>query len=431
MNPQPTHRLIVSPRPSRAGSLTWRCILVVGLVVLPLVAGRPHPAEAVPARGAVSCPAATYKVVAGDYWIRIASRHGVTLASLLSVNKATKATVLLPGQTICLPSGTATGTTTPTASTTATKSNAGKGGSCAGPTYTVASGDGWIRISTRAKVTLTALLSANNATKATVIRPGQVICLPSDAAPPATAATPSTAPVKSSAGATCAGPAYTVASGDGWIVISSRAGVTLTDLLAANKATKATVIRPGQVLCLPAGATGPTTTTSSGGSATAAPTGPVAIRQFPVQGLCWFSDSWGAPRSGGRKHEGVDVIALQGQNVYAVDDGVLTKQYIDAPGLRAGNGWRLTRADGTYFFYGHLSAFAADLKIGSPVVAGQIIGYVGKTGAAGTAHLHFEVHPGGGAPVNPTPIVKAVNGCKVTAAPQQPDPTTPTTLATP
>ncbi|MDO8389135.1 MAG: LysM peptidoglycan-binding domain-containing protein [Actinomycetota bacterium] len=402
---------------------------MIALLVLPLIAGRPHPAEAVPARGSVSCPGATYTVVADDFWIRIASRHGVTLTALLSVNKATKATVLLPGQVICLPPGTVTSTTT--ASPTATKSNVGKGTSCAGPTYTVASGDGWIRISTQARVTVKALLAANKATKATVIRPGQVICLPPDASTPATVATTTTPPAKSSAGAACAGPAYTVVSGDGWIRISTRAGVTLKDLLAANKATKATVIRTGQVLCLPAGAAGPSTT-SPGASGTPAPVeGKVAIAQFPVQGLCWFSDSWGAARSGGRKHEGVDLIALQGQNVYAVDDGVLTKQYVDAPGLRAGNGWRLTRADGTYFFYGHLSAFAPDLTIGSPVVAGQIIGYVGKTGAAGTPHVHFEVHPGGGAPVNPTPIVKAVNGCKITAVPPQPDPTATTTTATP
>ena len=114
------------------------------------------------------------------------------------------------------------------------------------------------------------------------------------------------------------------------------------------------------------------------------------------------------------------MLAAQGNKVYAVDDGVLTKQYIDAPGSLSGNGWRLTRADGTYFFYAHFSAFAPGLSVGSTVKAGQIIGLIGMTGNAGSPHLHFEVHPGGGAPINPTPTITAVNGCKTTKIPPQP-----------
>ncbi|MEQ1702986.1 MAG: M23 family metallopeptidase, partial [Ilumatobacteraceae bacterium] len=168
-----------------------------------------------------------------------------------------------------------------------------------------------------------------------------------------------------------------------------------------------------------AGTTAPTSI-AAGATTTVAPVAPVVIKQFPVQGVCYFSDTYGAPRSGGRTHEGVDIIAKAGLFLYAADDGTLTKQYIDAPGALAGNGWRLTRADGTYFFYAHLSAFAPGLKVGSVVKAGQILGNVGMTGNAGTPHLHFEVHPRGGVAVNPTPIVKAVDGCKVTTVPAQP-----------
>jgi hypothetical protein len=58
--------------------------------------------------------------------------------------------------------------------------------------------------------------------------------------------------------------------------------------------------------------------------------------------------------------------------------------------------------------------------VGSKVVAGQVIGFIGSTGSSSTPHLHFEVHPGGGAAINPTPIVRAVDGCRVTAPPPQP-----------
>ena len=77
----------------------------------------------------------------------------------------------------------------------------------------------------------------------------------------------------------------------------------------------------------------------------------------------------------------------------AIDDGTLTKQYVDAPGALAGNGWRLQRADGTYFFYAHLERFADGVAPGVQVAAGTLIGYVGSTGNAAGPHLHLEVHP--------------------------------------
>jgi hypothetical protein len=156
----------------------------------------------------------------------------------------------------------------------------------------------------------------------------------------------------------------------------------------------------------------------------------VTIAQFPVQGPCTFSDTFGDPRPGGPPHEGVDIIAQTGRKVYATDDGTLTVKYIDAPGQPSGNGWRLTRADSTYLFYGHLSAFATGLKVGSKVKAGQIIGAVGATGAAGIPHLHLEVHPKGGAAVDPTPIVQRVDGCATSKIPPQPTVVSTTTSTT-
>jgi peptidoglycan hydrolase-like protein with peptidoglycan-binding domain len=136
------------------------------------------------------------------------------------------------------------------------------------------------------------------------------------------------------------------------------------------------------------------------------------LKVFPMQGRCSFVDSWGEPRSGGRSHEGTDMIGARGLAIYAVVDGVISKAY---NGLAlGGNSLRLTMPDGTYFFYSHLDGFAAGIAAGVPVRAGQIIGYNGSTGNAGSPHLHFEIHPRGGAAINPYPLLKAIDGCSNT-----------------
>ena len=184
---------------------------------------------------------------------------------------------------------------------------------------------------------------------------------------------------------------------------------------------------PGLVTGQPSSTT-PTTSTPAGTSPSGTvPITTVSISVFPVLGPCWFSDTWMAPRAGGRRHEGVDIIARTGQPLYAVVDGTITRQFFDRPGSLGGNALRLTAADGTYFHYAHLSAFAEGVGLESRVVAGQIIGYVGSTGSSSAPHLHFEYHPGGGAAVNPFPLVKAVDGCRSTTPPT----TTPASTTVP
>ena len=141
----------------------------------------------------------------------------------------------------------------------------------------------------------------------------------------------------------------------------------------------------------------------------------VQISVFPVQGPCSFENTWHAPRGGGRLHLGVDIIAKEGNLIYAVADGTITKVYSTATDKLAGNGVRLTTADGTYFFYGHFKSVAEGITVGTKVTAGQVIGYNGKTGGTNTPHLHFEVHPRGGDAIDPTSIVAAVDACNVTA----------------
>ena len=140
----------------------------------------------------------------------------------------------------------------------------------------------------------------------------------------------------------------------------------------------------------------------------------ISISVFPVQGVCSYENTWHAPRGTNRIHLGVDIIAKEGNLLYAVEDGTITKMYSTETDKLAGNGVRLTRADGTYFFYGHMLRVADGIGIGVKVKARQVLGYLGKTGGTNTPHLHLEVHPFGGEAIDPTPIVAAVDACSVT-----------------
>ena len=141
------------------------------------------------------------------------------------------------------------------------------------------------------------------------------------------------------------------------------------------------------------------------------------LQVFPMQGGCGFTDTWHDPRSGGRLHEGVDIIGAKGLAIYATNDGVISR--MSTGGALGGNAIYVKIPNGTYFYYAHLDSFAPGMAVGVPVKAGQIIGYNGSTGAT-TPHLHFEVHPFGGPAVNPYQFVKAVDACNVTTVLPQP-----------
>jgi prevent-host-death family protein len=198
------------------------------------------------------------------------------------------------------------------------------------------------------------------------------------------------------------GGTYTVARGDSWYWIAERAGTSVRALLAANGASGGEMLHPGEQIRLPAGVAPPASDVTASGR--------ITLEALPTQGPCWYSDSWGHPRSGGRKHVGVDIFTVPGEYVYAVADGRLTLRKWAQPGNISGNAWRLTADDGTAYFYAHLSDFAPGLSTGSRVDAGQIIGWIGKTGNTTVDHLHFEIRPGGGSPVNPYPILQSQGG---------------------
>jgi murein DD-endopeptidase MepM/ murein hydrolase activator NlpD len=143
------------------------------------------------------------------------------------------------------------------------------------------------------------------------------------------------------------------------------------------------------------------------GPATAAPSAPIRVSATggmtcPVAGPVSFTDTWGAPRDG-HTHQGVDMMAAAGTPVVAIVSGAITlADYGDSAGY-----WQiLSGNDGNQYWYMHNQQ---NIVTGGSVSAGQQIATVGDTGnAAGTPHLHFEYHPGGGAAVNPTPLVASV-----------------------
>ena len=122
-------------------------------------------------------------------------------------------------------------------------------------------------------------------------------------------------------------------------------------------------------------------------------------------GRTQFGDTYGAPRSGGRLHRGVDMFAPRGEPIYAVESGTVS---VSDHGL-GGKQITLGANSGRSYYYAHLEDFA--VSNGATVSQGDVIGYNGSSGnAEGTSpHLHFQIYPtSGGGVINPTPSVAAV-----------------------
>ena len=139
-------------------------------------------------------------------------------------------------------------------------------------------------------------------------------------------------------------------------------------------------------------------------AAGSAPLPPVDGKVCPIGAPNGFIDSWGFPRSGGRGHKGVDMFAAYGTPLFAVTEGTAKVGSNRLGGLTV---W-ITADNGDRYYYAHLAGVAVDN--GARVRAGDVVGSTGTSGnAAGTPpHLHWEVHPGGGAAVNPYPLAAAL-----------------------
>lgn len=127
---------------------------------------------------------------------------------------------------------------------------------------------------------------------------------------------------------------------------------------------------------------------------------------MPVEGvyLSQVSDTWGAARSEGRNHEGVDIFASEGTLVYSATPGYVEWR---GPYGIGGNTVTVMGAGRVRYYYAHLSGYAEGIENGQVVTTETLLGYVGTTGNAATTppHLHFSVYTNGWNAENPYPLL--------------------------
>jgi TP901 family phage tail tape measure protein len=128
------------------------------------------------------------------------------------------------------------------------------------------------------------------------------------------------------------------------------------------------------------------------------------FRTFPIAGTrnYSYSDTFGAPRPGGRTHQGIDIIAPMGTPVVATFPGFIERVPNELGGLAVH-----VRGSRGYTYNAHFSKYGKSGRVGT----GDVIGYVGQTGNAkySVPHLHFEWHPNNGPAVDPYQYLRAVD----------------------
>ena len=131
-----------------------------------------------------------------------------------------------------------------------------------------------------------------------------------------------------------------------------------------------------------------------------------AVLPVPVAGVkpVQLADTWGGARSGGRRHEGIDIFAKRGTPVRSSTEGIVLRVGTNRLGGQVV--WVLGPG-GQRHYYAHLDRYG-DVRAGMRVRTGSILGYVGNTGNAATTppHLHYGIYTAGGA-INPYPLLKA------------------------
>ncbi len=203
---------------------------------------------------------------------------------------------------------------------------------------------------------------------------------------------------------------HTVGAGDTIERIAARYGVTQRSIIQANNLRNPHWLRIGQRLTIPAPGTqppppAPVRRARQQPQARPAPAAsPPALPPARSSGFIWpvagqITSGFGYRR--GRFHAGVDIPGPVGSPIVAVQEGVVI--FAGNAGDGYGNRVDIRHPNGIVTRYAH--GHQIYVSQGQYVQQGQTIMSRGNTGRSTGPHLHFEVRPGGGAPVDPRPYL--------------------------
>lgn len=241
--------------------------------------------------------------------------------------------------------------------------------------YTVRRGENLAGVATRLGVSTEALAAANGISDPDRVQAGQRLVVPGQERVVAAS--------RQGSGAV----EHRVRPGESLAGLARKYGTTVRAIASTNRIANPNRVRIGSRLVIPV---------------SDAPAASVKGAQCPVAGAGrWdFANGFGDPRSGGRRHKGIDVFARRGTPVVAPYGGVV--RHVSNP--LGGLAFELVTASGSRIYGAHLGGLARPGR----VEPGDVIGWVGTSGnAAGTPpHLHIQWFPNGRSAANPYPLLR-------------------------
>ncbi|WP_322517114.1 peptidoglycan DD-metalloendopeptidase family protein [Rhodopseudomonas palustris] len=337
-----------------------------------VAAARPAPA---PAPAPVPASGTTIIVGTSDTLEGLSRRYNVSTADILHANGYKGPRRLQPGQSLVIPSRTAT-LQAPAAAPPVARPVASAPAPVAAATpprvHYVNSGDTLMNIARRNNISLSELARANRLDTNTRLKPGMKINVPGSRA--TAAAPPAAAPAPVAAAPVAAPPVRMAAAAPADPVQKARL-VSPTETPAAAEPAEASPVKAAEA------------------------TGALPSFRWPVRGR--VITAYGA-KTNGKSNDGINLAVPEGTPIKAAEDGVVAYSGNELKGY--GNLVLVRHSNGYVTAYAHASELM--VKRGETIKRGQTIAKSGQTGEVGSPQLHFEIRKGS-SPVDP---LKFLNG---------------------